>query len=1402
MAALTVTATLVSVMPGLAVPAPAGATLNETSLSVQVRGRVTTFDGVGIEDARVTAYAGDGADFPYADTGSTDADGDYVLEVLPGSYVLRFEGNGEQLGEWWSDAPRREDASRLVVGDDPVLDVDATLAPTSTVTGRVTDDSGTPLAGAIVVATRERTPGESSTRSARATTDVAGRYVLPSLQEGSYLVTASADHHAPRSWPDAAETAEATPLVLGRSETLEGIDLSLADGGTLRGVVRRAGSVVPHARLEVYRQRTSGAPDLVKEVGTDTDGRWVLDGLTAADYLVRLPERRDVEVQDPGRLQWVAQWWSGAHDASRARVARVVEDGEVVVDLAARAGASLTLDVLSAPGWEDAGLSLRLYRLGDQGWARAGDSPQRRGPGRLVATALEPGTYRVAVHADRGLESRTWWWDGATDLEGSRDVVVPEDGSVDLGPAALTQPATIMGTVTRPDGTPAPNQEVQAYQRGPGLAGRPGDWEVQATTQTDASGAFALRGLGGGTYRLRFLGTPHLEAWWGGAEKVESGADVEVAPGGARTGITARLSDGAVVRGTVSDSAGRGVPVRVTAYRVTSNGQWNPSREASADLETGRYEIKGLQADTYHLRFSGGAHPPRWVARWWGGSESDDPASGADLVVGAEQVVVGIDTRLRDAASIGGTVVGDHPGVTCPCHVYLSSQYPSGGWAEEDDVRTGPDGRYLFSAVRPGTYSVSFHAPGAASELWRDAPVAEERTPFVVAAGEELRAMDAVLSRAATVSGRVVDEAGRGVSTQVTAFLRRRSGWIERRVVDTDAAGRYALDGLTAGTYRIGFQGPGVREFFDDAPEIERATDLVLTAGEVVEGIDATVFEAPRVTGRVTDADGTPLGGAWVNVSPPGGGPGGGAVETGPDGRYEVAVSPGRYRVRVSPPDSRLGTGWWGGGTDETSAGRLLVLDGTLTEGVDVVVRPRGSVTGTVARGTGPVYAQRLVDGHWSTEIGYPSHRGADGSFRIDGLDAGTYRVRLGARLWWPAAADRASAEDIVVDGGLVSGIDARDTVGLPVVTATARPTIVGRPVVGRELGSTPPTWADGEPEVRYRWLADGALVAGATGPTFRPGTAELGKRLSLEVRGAREEWVSTTSRSLTTEPVDGDDAAVVAAVDGVDLRGRAAVGGTLRADVGRWVPNAVTFRYQWLRDGVAVPGATATAYRIGPADGGSRLSVRVVGYGPGLPSTTVTSAATPRLPLGSFVNVAPPTISGRPVAGERLRVDVGRWSPTPGTVEVAWSRDGEPVRGARGTSLLLTPDDVGHRIGVTVTVVAPGHAPTSRNAAITTAVTRGVLTSVRRPTVRGASRVGSRLVASAGAWTPRPETVVYRWTRDGRTIARATGSTYLLRSADRGHRIRVVVGVRRTGWRPGTATSTATSAVSGPRAR
>lgn len=77
-----------------------------------------------------------------------------------------------------------------------------------------------------------------------------------------------------------------------------------------------------------------------------------------------------------------------------------------------------------------------------------------------------------------------------------------------------------------------------------------------------------------------------------------------------------------------------------------------------------------------------------------------------------------------------------------------------------------------------------------------------------------------------------------------------------------------------------------------------------------------------------------------------------------------------------------------------------------------------------------------------------------------------------------------------------------------------------------------------------------------------------------------------------------------------------------------------------------------------------------------------------------------------------------------------------------------------------------------------------------------GRALVGRRLSAAVASLYPGDARLTYRWLRDGRPISGATGRTYEVRRADRGHRLQVRVRASRTDWVTTVRTSPRTAVV------
>jgi hypothetical protein len=235
-------------------------------------------------------------------------------------------------------------------------------------------------------------------------------------------------------------------------------------------------------------------------------------------------------------------------------------------------------------------------------------------------------------------------------------------------------------------------------------------------------------------------------------------------------------------------------------------------------------------------------------------------------------------------------------------------------------------------------------------------------------------------------------------------------------------------------------------------------------------------------------------------------------------------------------------------------------------------------------------------------------------------------------------------------------------------------------------------------------------------------------------------------------------------------MSGTAQVGSTLTAKTGAW-DSGVTLTYQWLRNGVAISGATSLNYVLVAADEGKLIAIKVTGSKAGVPPVSQTSNT---FSISQFCVIPVPTISGSPEVGSRLTAEAGSWDHS---VSRQWLRNGVAIRGAGNPNYVVGELDAGTIISVAVTGQACGGMHTKVSG--TVSIPKFRLTPV--PTISGFAQVGSTLTAATGAWESGV-VLTYQWLRNGTAISGAAGLNYLLSSADGGANISFQVTGARNG--------------------
>jgi hypothetical protein len=175
-------------------------------------------------------------------------------------------------------------------------------------------------------------------------------------------------------------------------------------------------------------------------------------------------------------------------------------------------------------------------------------------------------------------------------------------------------------------------------------------------------------------------------------------------------------------------------------------------------------------------------------------------------------------------------------------------------------------------------------------------------------------------------------------------------------------------------------------------------------------------------------------------------------------------------------------------------------------------------------------------------------------------------------------------------------------------VVNVSPPQITGTPMFDRVLRAGPGVWDPAEVDVAYHWLRDGTPIPGARERHYRLRLGDLGHRMSVRVTatagdGSSAQAVSQPTPKVVRAPLVNKRRPEVVGVQRFTRM--------VTATAGRWSADPTRVRYQWLRAGRPIRGATSSHYRFVPQDVGRSVRVRVTVQSPGHSRGVATSRRT-----------------------------------------------------------------------------------------------------------------------------------------------------------------------------------------------
>jgi hypothetical protein len=333
-----------------------------------------------------------------------------------------------------------------------------------------------------------------------------------------------------------------------------------------------------------------------------------------------------------------------------------------------------------------------------------------------------------------------------------------------------------------------------------------------------------------------------------------------------------------------------------------------------------------------------------------------------------------------------------------------------------------------------------------------------------------------------------------------------------------------------------------------------------------------------------------------------------------------------------------------------------------------------------------------------------------------------------------------------------------------------------GTRAAGNTLTVTGDTWTPADTTLTYRWYgASGEIVAARDHDSYTPTDSDV-PSVTVQITGHRDGY-ATQVETITA----GSLLPTHFVTQRPYISGTASVGGDLTTNdsVYAWYPKPATVSYQWLRDGVAIPGAVGAEYIPQAADAGHYLTFAVTGTHEGLDAATAVSLPTALIAKG-YYSAPAPTITGTAKVGYHLTAHAGAWHPSPQYVaDYHWYVNGVLDRSQTGAS--YWPTVAGSVISVSVVGGSDAHGTqASPISSPTPPIAAGTIHAPTSVKIDWDISVGSHLSAEyAGAARGWPYSAT--WYIDGHQVS--TAETYTPTADDFHHRLSVAITLNVPGY-------------------
>ncbi|SPF81790.1 calcium-binding protein [Pseudoprimorskyibacter insulae] len=401
-------------------------------------------------------------------------------------------------------------------------------------------------------------------------------------------------------------------------------------------------------------------------------------------------------------------------------------------------------------------------------------------------------------------------------------------------------------------------------------------------------------------------------------------------------------------------------------------------------------------------------------------------------------------------------------------------------------------------------------------------------------------------------------------------------------------------------------------------------------------------------------------------------------------------------------------------------------------------------------------------------------------TIEIEGANGATYTLGdddIGARIRLRVTyTDQQGTFETVTSSGTTAVRNVNDA-------PTGSVVIEGSPSEGQTLSADTSTLDDGDGmgALSYQWLRNDNPISGANSGAYTLTADDIGGTITVKVSYTDAHGTAESVTSAATAAVTNTNDAPTGAVV---IDGTVSLGQTLTANTSTLsdADGVGQLSYQWMRDGTAITGATASTYKVVTADIGSQLTVVVSYEDGGNTQETVTSDPTATVISGNELPTGKVVITGTAAQHETLGIDSSTLADANGmgNLSYQWLRDGTAITGAKGATYTLVTADIGKKISVKVSYTDGIGTQESVTSAATAAVSNANDGPSGTVVLTGTAKQGETLTADLSGLSDEDglgTVFTYQWQRGGVDIAGATSASYTLAQADVDQAITVKVG-------------------------